>query len=425
MTPQATLPPRSADPFAPTAPFRRRLVIALGIALVVVIGVGVAAYFMLQREPAPTFLTAPLTRGDLVETIETTGTLEPLLQVEVGAQVSGRVIEVLVDHNHVVKEGDLLARIDPLPFEAQVAQARASVMSAKAELRRAQADLRLQEANLARQKDLAEARLNARADLDAAQGARDTAAAQVDVAVARVAQAEGALTAAQQNLEYTRIFAPVDGTVITRAVDPGQTVAASFQAPVLFLIAQDLTTMRVIATIDEADVGKVQEGIKASVRVDAYPRESFEGVVGELRVAATNTNGVVTYPAVIDVPNAERKLRPGMTATVTLTTAERKGVLRVPNAALRFQPQRRASAAQAGARGPGAGAPQRPKPGQRALHVLRDGAPTRVLVEVGVNDGEQTEVISEELREGDLVILDDTAANPATGGSRRRAPRIF
>src|SRR5687767_1298594 len=317
------------------SPAARRARTAL---VVVVATAAVAAVVWWQKpelifgKPAVSYVTAKVTTGDITETIEATGNVQPLLKVTVGAQVSGRIARVHADFNDVVKKGDLLAELEPAPIEAELAQTRAAFSSAEAQLTRARVDASTREKELARTKELVGGGLTARADLDTAQGAFDAAQAQVQVAQAQVEQQRANVARAKENLGYTRITAPIDGTIISRTVEPGQTVAASLQAPELFVIANDLTNMQVMAAIDEADVGKIQEVAQAEVRVDAYPNEVFKGTVRELRVQPTTTSGVVTYPAVIDVPNAERKLRPGMTATISMTTASKTGVLKVPNA---------------------------------------------------------------------------------------------
>ncbi|MDP3216430.1 MAG: efflux RND transporter periplasmic adaptor subunit, partial [Deltaproteobacteria bacterium] len=311
------------------------------VILLVVVALGAVAVVVVRRRsatPAPRYLTATVTRGDVSETVRATGTVRPVLEVQVGAQISGRVTAVAVDFNSRVSQGDLLAELDPTPYRAQAAQVRASLASARAVLVQRRADLTLAERNLARATALRAQGLNAQADVDTAVATRDSARASVGVAQAQVEQATAAVDVARTNLTYTRILAPIDGIVATRAVDPGQTVAASLQTPTLFIIVNDLTHMRVIANVDEANIGKLTEGMEASARVDAFPRDNFRGTVRELRITPTTTNGVVTYQAVIDVDNPQSRLRPGMTATVTAVAARHAAVLRVPNAALRYRP---------------------------------------------------------------------------------------
>ncbi|APR85200.1 Macrolide-specific efflux protein MacA [Minicystis rosea] len=312
----------------------------LGIVLSVVALVGLSAFWRAKTapKPPPKYVIGQSTTGDVVETIQSTGQVQPLTQVQVGAQVSGRITKVFVDFNSQVKSGDVLAEIDPTLFGAAIDQNRAQMESAQASVTRAEASLATAKQRLDRAKKLVAEGIGSQADLESAQGAYDVASADLSASRASVAQIGAALKSSRTNLEYTRIFSPIDGVVVTRSIDPGQTVAASFQAPVLFVIAQDLRKMRILADVDEADVGKLKEGMTADVRVDAFPGEKFKGTVSQVRFSPNSTSGVVTYPAVIDVDNPEVKLRPGMTATVTIKTAEDKGATRIPNAALRFKP---------------------------------------------------------------------------------------
>ncbi|MEI8255611.1 MAG: efflux RND transporter periplasmic adaptor subunit, partial [Deltaproteobacteria bacterium] len=377
------------------------------VLLVLVVAAGVALFVVRQRRApaAQRYMTGRVTRGDLIEQIRATGTVQPVLQVQVGAQVSGRVASVAVDFNSTVHRGDLLAEIDPTTYRAQVAQVRAQLMSARAVRAQNRANLALAEQNLVRAQRLREQGLNAQADLDAAVAQRDAARATVGVADAQIAQAQASLSSAQTNLAFTRIMAPIDGIVATRSVDPGQTVAASFQTPTLFVIANDLTHMRVIANVDEANIGKLAERMASTARVDAFPRDTFRGMVRELRINPTTTNGVVTYQAVIDVENTQGRLRPGMTATITVVTARRTGVLRVPNAALRYRPSApagggagRPDGGRGGGRGGAPGAPAAAAataagtttedatstPDQGTLYLLRAGQAVRTRVTIGV-----------------------------------------
>jgi HlyD family secretion protein len=413
-----------------TRPRRRRRAPWIVAALAGVALAAGAAWLLRPADKGPRYVTAEVTRGDISEAIEATGTVAPVLEVVVGAQVSGRVASVNVDFNHVVKKGDLLATLEPAPFEADLAQVRAAHASALAQLQRARIDVETQRKNLARTQELVDKGLTARADLDAAQGAHDLAVAQVQVGQAQVEQAKANVDRARENLAYTKITAPIDGTIISRSVDPGQTVAASLQAPVLFVIANDLTTMRVLASIDEADVGKVEGVTEAQVRVDAFPNDVFLGAVREVRVQPTTTSGVVTYPAVVDVPNADKKLRPGMTATVTLVTSSKEGVLRVPNAALRYEPSTPGAGRAAGGR------PPRGARGAKRIYVPGEGtagealpAPRAIEARVGISDGAFTEISGEGIEEGMKVIVDEQGGGPVaplpSGGSQRRAPRLF
>ena len=309
---------------------------------------GRAWYEHRKPPPLPRFVTEKIGPHDIREEVLSTGKVKPLKEVQVGAQVSGRIVSVSVDFNSPVKKGQMLAEIDPRVFGAQVTQTRAQIDAAKAAVNRAQASLAVSETLLARIQRLQKDNLSTRAELDQAEGNRNVAKADVAAAQANAATLVAQLASASATLQYTKITSPIDGIVITRSIDPGQTVAASFAAPVLFVIAPDLEQMQVLADIDEADVGKVRQGMTADVIVDAFPGEAFHGKVTQIRYSPNEVQGVVTYSAVIDVANPELKLRPGMTATVTLETKRAAGVPALPNAALRFRPVKIAEPGAAG-----------------------------------------------------------------------------
>lgn len=285
------------------------------------------------------YRTANIDRGNVEVSISATGTLRALSTVDVGSQVSGQVQSVEVDFNEAVRKGQVIARIDPGNFETRLTQAQADLASAEAALVEAQTALRLAEAELKRKNDLAGRKLISASELDVAQAARDQAVSRVGSARAAVKQRSAGVADAQLDVTYTEIRSPVDGVILLRSVEPGQTVAASFQTPVLFRIAEDLTRMQIDLSIDESDVGQIREGMAVSFNVDAFPNRQFEGRVHQVRLAATNVANVVTYPVVVEVSNADGALLPGMTANAEITVASRNDVLRVPNAALRFKPE--------------------------------------------------------------------------------------
>jgi len=404
------------DPFAQLHARRRPRWIFVVVALALV-AVGVVVYLRRNRAPVgPRYLTARVTRGEIVASVETSGSLQPEEQVQVGSQVSGRVNRVYVDFNARVTRGQLLAEIDPTSFRAAVAQARAAVLAAEAQLQRAQVNVRVSGINLQRATDLRDRQLNATADVDSARGTRDLANADVAAARAEIARARASLNIAETNVAFTRITTPIAGVVIQRSIDEGQTVAASFQAPTLFQIAGDLTRMRIIANVDEADVAQMREHLAATARVDAFPGETFRGELVELRYGSQTTSGVVTYPAVISVANPDMKLRPGMTATVTVIAARHPDVLSVPNAALRFRP---ATA--------DAGTAAETDPHRGTVYVLRNRRPVAVPVVLGLHDDRRTEVSGPGLDAGAEVVTDEieartTATTPGAGvpGARRR-----
>jgi HlyD family secretion protein len=370
-----------------------RLAIVVGLGAV---GWGGRAYYLhRQPPPPPRFSTRKVEKRDITEEVQSTGKVKPLKEVQVGAQVSGRVMKVSVDFNSPVKKGEVLAEIDPRVFGAQVSQSRAQIEAARAALKRSEATLLVSETVLNRVRKLQKEKLSTEAELDQAEGNRNVAKADVAAAEAQLAQLQAQLASAATTLQYTRITSPIDGIVITRSIDPGQTVASNFSAPVLFVIAPNLEQMQVFADIDEADVGKVKEGMAATISVDAFPGDSFHGKVMQIRYSPNEVLGVVTYSAVIEVANPELKLRPGMTATVTTETRRQSGVPAVPNAALRFRPVSVESSGGGGASGapPVFGAEL--KAGQGRVYVTARGNVNEAvekIVNIGITDGRFTEV---------------------------------
>lgn len=399
---------------------------------------------------------ATITKGDVRKTITATGKTQAVVTVQVGTQVSGRISELLVDYNSRVGKGQVIARIDPALFQAQLDQSKASLANSEAKLRTAEAAVIHAQANVASAEANGERLQIAHADAEnawrrtlepvetGAVSAREVEAlkaaagqakaqwrqavasaeqaraqllvcrSQVDEAKAAVAQNQAAITLAQTNLDYTVIRAPIDGVVIARNVDTGQTVAANFMAPTLFLIANDLTRMQVLADIDEADVGQLRGKSKVRFTVDAYPSDEFEGTVSLIRLNPQTVQNVVTYTAVIEVDNKAMKLRPGMTATMTAIVAEEKQGLLVPNAALRYRPSATAKASQT---------PTNPSVvatgDQRGtdIYVVRQGVPRAVRVVVGITDGKHTALRSAELAEGDQVIIAELSGGAPRGKS--------
>ncbi len=384
------------------------------------------------RKQAVSYRTEPVSRGPVSEIVNATGDVSAIVTVNVGSQVSGIIDKLFVDFNSLVKKDQVLATLDPRLFQAQLEKAEASLESAKANVEKAQAAAADSDRIAVRQEQLRKQGLIAQADLDTALATRDQNRAAVSAAKAAVLQAKADRDMAAANLAFTKITSPIDGIVVSRAVDVGQTVAAAFQAPTLFLIANDLTKMQILANIDEADVGKVREGLEAKFTVDAFPGETFSGKISDVRQAPTTIQNVVTYPAVIDAPNPDRKLRQGMTASVTITAARKEDALRVSNAALRWKtddapdsqrpatpPQARtASAAARGMRE----VPAQPVPGRPGrVYKLEDGKPVPVLVRVGLSDGQRSEVL-DGLAEGDKVIVGGGDAASGAQQQRRRGP---
>jgi HlyD family secretion protein len=407
----------------------------MGRRLLVIVALGgslAAAAFVYYRasrvEAAPTILTSPVTRGDVIERVDATGTLQAVTTVQVGTQVSGTIKSLHADFNARVRRGDVIARLEPSLFETQVEQARATLVRLQADAERAVVQLDDAQRKLRRARELATSEIITATDLEAADLGVRQAEAAVRSADAQIVQARASLHQAEVNLGHTIISAPIDGIVISRRVDVGQTVAASMQTPTLFIIARDLAEMQVNASIAESDIGRVQPGQRVTFRVDAYPDEVFAGVVSQVRLEPVVEQNVVSYVTVIGVPNPSLRLKPGMTANVTLEIARAENVLRVPNAALRVRPSAAVLAAlghpapepaewadrsrQGGQeRGTSGVESELGKPGQVWL-VLENGQLERVPVEVGISDGVTTAVLGGPLAEGAAIVagIEESAA---------------
>jgi HlyD family secretion protein len=309
------------------------------IALVlVVVGVGAGVYTMRRSQPEPTVTTQALSRGDIVDTVGATGTLEAVKTVNVGTQVSGVVKELHADFNAIVRKDQVIAKLDPSLIQTQIEQQSANVVRAEADVERLKVALTDAQQKLDRARQMSERNLIPKIELETAEVNVKSAEAQIRASQGSLTQARAQLNSQRVNLGYTTIYAPIDGIVISRNVDQGQTVASSMNAPTLFVIAADLTKMQVVANIDEADVGRMRPNQNVTFRVDAYPNDTFRGTVQQVRLQPAVVQNVVTYSTVISVPNPDLKLKPGMTANVNIEIARRSNALRIPNAALRFRP---------------------------------------------------------------------------------------
>ena len=462
---------------------KRRVV--WGVGIVVGAGIIIGGYLYTQGIGArPAFRTVAVTRGPLTAAVSATGTLNAVITVQVGSQVSGQIKELFADFNSLVKKDQVIARIDPESFEATVNQrkaqvdaAQASVLNQEAVVEKTRADLENARAALAaakantaktqvtvvdsrrtlgRNRDLRERGLIAQADEDTAQAAYDSAVAQQEAAraqeeaqgsavraaeaqlrvseamlqnsIAQVVQNKAALQQAQVDLDRTYIRAPVDGVVVGRNVDVGQTVAASLQAPTLFTIAQDLRNMQVDTNVDEADVGRVKVGQAVTFTVDSFPGRTFNGEVVQIRKAPLVVQNVVTYDVVVTAKNPDQRLLPGMTANVRIVIEQKENVLQVPNAALRFRPagveapERERQARPTGPGGPGGGGRGGGAPGGRVWIVGTDGKPAAVPLQLGIGDGTYTEVVKGDLKEGEQVIVG--LALPGDRSQPGSAPRL-
>lgn len=396
----------------------RRLVIAA-----LVLAAAIAALVLAlssDREPAVSpYTTEPVRRGDLVATVSATGNLAPTNEVEVGSEVSGIVETVLVDVNEHVTSSQELARLDTSRLVAQLERSRAALVAAQARVAQAAATVRESEARLARLRQvsrISDGRVPSATEMESAEAAHARARADEASARAAVAEARATVSSDETTLAKATIRSPIDGVVLARQVEPGQTVAATFQAPVLFTLAESLTQMELEVDVDEADVGQVREGQDATFTVDAYPGRTYPARVTRVRLGAQTIEGVVSYVAELTVENADLSLRPGMTATALVQTARRDDVLLVPNAALRFSPTEAQPAAPSPGllerlvpRPPRTRGP-RPRTDGPQVWILVDGAPTAVPITTGLTDGRRTEVTGGALEEGMEVITEERSA---------------
>jgi len=389
---------------------RRWLPWLLALALV---AVGVVVFLRHRAAHPPplqlNLVTAKVDAGRITAKVTATGTLSALVTVQVGSQVSGRLSDIRVDYNSPVKKGQVVARIDPELFTAAAEQARANLLAAQSNVKKAKVQAADAMRQAARTKELAERKLAAPADAETIQATAEAAQATAEAAESALEQARAALHQTEINLAYTTIVSPIDGIVISRNVDVGQTVAASFQAPVLFVIAEDLRKMQVDTNVSEADVGRLKPGMETSFIVDAYPGEKFLGTVRQIRNSPQTLQNIVTYDAVIDVPNPELKLRPGMTANVTFVWAQKDDVMRIPNSALRFHPAPELLAKIA----PDGGLPAktaeellREPVKTRSVWVLKGALPVEVTISTGISDGTVSELVAGEVKAGDLLVID-------------------
>jgi HlyD family secretion protein len=438
----------------------------IGLAVIVLL----VAFFLYRctagGSDTPDYQTSVVERGNVVSKVSTSGSLQAVVTVDVGSQVSGRIQALYADFNSPVKKGEKIAKIDPALFSASVVQAEANVMAARANVSRLTITAEDSERQAKRASEVYAQRLISETERDNAVATARSARAAVDQAQAQLAQSRAQLEQAQTNLRYTDIVSPTDGVVISRAVNVGQTVAASLSAPVIFTIAQDLRKMEVHTNVAESDIGRLKPGMRITFTVDAYPGEPFRGAIRDIRNAPQVVQNVVTYDAVIDVANDDLKLKPGMTATVSIVTDRRRDVLAVPNTALRFRPEGVAAggagAASGGGQSAGPGAGQRreraeggqgagqgqgqgqddanwrrkregdpedeakPVVVKRTLYVLANGAPVPREVTTGLTDGRVTEITGGDLKEGETIIVGVAGQGQGQrGGQQQRGPRIL
>jgi HlyD family secretion protein len=417
--------------------------------LVWLVAIGLVVLFFVYRwtsggNDAPEYTTTPVQTENVVSRVSTSGSLQAVVTVDVGSQVSGRIQELYADFNSKVKKGEKIAKIDPALFQAAMVQAEANVMAARANVTRLTITAEDAERQAKRASEVFEQRLISETERDNAVATARSSRAAVEQAEGQLAQSRAALEQARTNLRYTDILSPTDGVVISRAVNVGQTVAASLSAPVIFTIAQDLRKMEVHTNVAESDIGRLKPGMRVSFTVDAYPGEPFRGAIRDIRNAPQVVQNVVTYDAVIDVSNDDLKLKPGMTATVSVVTDRRQDVLAVPNTALRFRPEAAGPAVAgrglqpgAGQNAGGGGARERgqrrnredgedgpPPVVKRTVYVLINDEPQPREITTGLTDGRITEVTGGELKEGEQVITGAGGQN-RQDGQARRGPRIL
>lgn len=371
------------------------------IALIIIGGIGFSGVKQVK------YKTKAIERCTITEVVEASGTINPVNTVSVGSTVSGLIKEIYVDYNDVVKKGQILAQIDPANFEATVQQNQAQINNARANLAKLQAIANYDQKQYVRYKNLYSKNFVAKSELDEKLSTYQSDLAQINAAKAQISQYQATLKTALTNLGYTKIIAPVDGTVISREIDLGSPVAASFQAPELFTIAQDLTKMQIEVSVSEADIGRVEEGQDVTYTLDGYPDSTFTGKVTQVRLSPTTESNVVTYTVIVDVNNEDLKLKPGMTANVSIITDKSENVLCVPNMALKFTPDING-----------------PKYKNQGIWILEKGKPKRVEIETGAYNDSSTEIISDKIQEGTDVIISIKSKKSKQNNRRNPVPRL-
>lgn len=387
-------------PFPVPAPAKDKLNpkrhwLVAGLASLFALAIAAVTWWAFAQPSAIQYISVPVAKGAVTRTVTATGTVNPELTIIVGTAVSGIIQELNCDYNTQVKKGQVCARIDPRPYQSVVDQNRANLAVAKAQLEKEKASLTYSKLALGRAATLVQTHAVSQDAFDSATSTYEQALAQIAFDDATIQQRQASLDAAQVNLDYANIVSPVDGTVVSRNVTMGQTVAASFQTPTLFLIATDLTKMEVDANVSESDIGGIRVGNKATFTVDAYAKRTYEGTVSQVRQSPQTVQNVVTYDIVISVDNSDLTLMPGMTAASRIIVDQRNDVIRVPNQALRYVPSSLAGAVQSG---------------HSQVWVLRDGRPVSAPVVTGLDDDSVTEVASGDVRPGDLVIIAEQTA---------------
>lgn len=379
--------------------------IIISIIIVALLGTG---FVYKKYKSRVKYHTKPIEKCTITQVVEASGTINPVNTVSVGSTVSGLIQDIYVDFNSQVKKGQILAQIDPRNFEATVQQNQAQIANAQANVLKLQAIVEYDKKMYERYKELYAKNFVAKSELDQYKSTYYSDLAQIRAAQAQVNQYRANLKTAETNLGYTKIIAPVDGTIISREIDVGQPVAASFQAPELFTIAQDLTKMQIEVSVSEADIGKVQEGQDVTYTLDGYPDSVFKGKVTQVRISPTTVSNVVTYTVIVEVKNDDLKLIPGMTANVSIITDKSENVICAPSIALKFNPNTDGTRYK-----------------NQGIWILEKRKPKRINIETGASDDTNTEIISKEIKEGDRVIVDSSLSKSKDSKNQRRGPRMF
>lgn len=378
------------------------------ILTLLIIGILAVAFLISKVENKPKYELNKIEKSTIIQTVEASGTINPVQTVSIGSQVSGIISEIYVDFNSQVKKGEVLAQIDPSLLQAQVDKAKGDLNSAKANYQKTKSMLLYDKANYERYKVLYQKRYVSKSDLDLAEATYNADKAALNSNAALISQTAATLRNNATNLRYTKIISPVNGVVVSRAVDVGQTVAASFQTPTLFTVAQDLTEMQIEVSVSEADIGKVKAGQNVEYTLDGYADQIFNGKVTQVRISPTTVSNVVTYTVIVSVNNDDGKLKPGMSANVSIITSKKENILCVDNSALRYTPK-----AITGGK----------KFKEQGLWLLRKNKPVRINIKTGITDSDFTEIISKEIQEGDDVITGDLGKKETK--NQMGPPRMF
>ncbi len=380
---------------------KKRYIIAFSTVVLLIL----SAFLLISKKTIAKYTTKEVKKDTIIQYVEASGTIKPVNTIAVGTQVSGTVSKIYVDYNSVVKKGDLLAELDPSLFQANVDQSEAKLRNARASYAKAQSALNYKRNNYQRYKHLYEKNYVSRDDVELAQANYLQAKAEVDSARAEVSATQASLDNNLTNLRYSKIVSPVDGTVISREVDVGQTVAASFNTPTLFEVAKDLTKMQIETSVSEADIGKIKVGQSVDYTLDGYQDRKFKGEVTQVRLASTTTNNVVTYTVIVSVDNTEGLVIPGMSANVSIIVGEAKDTLCVDNKALKFSPLN-----------------NKEKYDKQGIWILSNGVPKRINVEIGLSDDNKTQIKTSEIKEGDKVIISENSKKSKQHSKGARPP---